>query len=130
MSNGYRDLIGWQKAMDLAEEIYAVTSTFPKEERYGLISQMRRCAVSIASDIAEGHGRLTTRDWQHFLSQARGSTHEIETQLILSRRLQFGDRGPIEHAIRSAEEVGRIINGLLNATRKRPDRKSFEQPDR
>jgi four helix bundle protein len=126
MSNGFRDLIGWQKAMDLAEEIYAVTSTFPKEERYGLISQMRRCSVSIASDIAEGHGRLTTRDWQHFLSQARGSTHELETQLILSRRLQFGDQTRIERAIRNAEEVGRIINGLLKATRVRPDRKTFE----
>jgi hypothetical protein len=65
MSNTYRDLIAWQKAMNLAQDVYAITATFPVDERYGLISQMRRCAVSITSDIAEGHGRLTTRDWQH-----------------------------------------------------------------
>jgi four helix bundle protein len=123
MSNTYRDLIAWQKAMDLAQEVYAITSSFPVEERYGLISQMRRCAVSIASDIAEGQGRLTTRDWQHFLVQARGSTHELETQLLLSRRLKFGDLPRLDHGLQSAEEVGRIINGLLNSTRARPDRK-------
>ena|SRR5436305_1324654 len=125
MSNTYRDLIAWQKAMDLAQEIYAITSAFPVDERYGLISQMRRCAVSIASDIAEGQGRLTTRDWQHFLSQARGSTHELETQLLLSRRLKFGEVSRLDHGLQSTEEVGRIINGLLNSTRSRADRKSF-----
>ncbi|HEV7427732.1 MAG TPA: four helix bundle protein [Thermoanaerobaculia bacterium] len=125
MSNTYRDLIAWQKAMDLAQEVYAITSAFPAEERYGLMSQMRRCAVSIASNIAEGHGRLTTRDWQHFLSQARGSTHELETQLMISRRLKFGDISRVDHCLQNAEEVGRIINGLLNSTRTRPDRKSF-----
>jgi len=111
--------------MDLVEVIYGITSSFPVEERYGLISQMRRCAVSIASNIAEGHGRLTTRDWQHFLSQARGSAHELETQLMLSRRLKFGDSDRIDRALESTEEVGRIINGLLNSTRTRTDRKSF-----
>jgi four helix bundle protein len=126
VSNTYRDLIAWQKAMDLAQEVYAITSAFPIEERYGLISQMRRCAVSIASDIAEGHGRLTTRDWQHFLSQARGSTHELETQFILSRRLKFGDQSRLDRGLQDAEEVGRIINGLLNSTATRSDRKVFK----
>jgi four helix bundle protein len=125
MGKSYRDLIAWQKAMDLVEDIYGITSSFPVEERYGLISQMRRCSVSIASDIAEGHGRLTTRDWQHFLSQARGSTHELETQLMLSRRLKFGDSTRIDRSLQNAEEVGRIINGLLNSTRNRPDRKTL-----
>jgi len=125
MGKSYRDLIAWQKAMDLVEIIYGITSSFPVEERYGLISQMRRCAVSIASNIAEGHGRLTTRDWQHFLSQARGSAHELETQLMLSRRLKFGDSTRIDRALEDTEEVGRIINGLLNSTRTRTDRKSF-----
>jgi four helix bundle protein len=125
MSNTYRDLIAWQKAMDLAQEVYAITAAFPVEERYGLISQMRRCAVSIASDIAEGQGRLTTRDWQHFLSQARGSTHELETQLMLSRRFKFGDMSRLDKCLQSTEEVGRIINGLLNSTRTRAHRKSF-----
>src|SRR3954454_18002061 len=126
MGKSYRDLIAWQKAMDLVEIIYGITSSFPIEERYGLISQMRRCAGSIASDIAEGHGRLTTRDWQHFLSQARGSTHELETQLMLSRRLKFGDLSRLDHGLQCTEEVGRIINGLLNSTRNRADRKSFK----
>jgi len=125
MSGGYRELIAWQKAMDLAQQVYGETSAFPREERFGLTAQMRRCAVSIASDIAEGHGRLTTRDWQHFLSQARGSTQELETQLILSGRLEYGDKAGLERALRHAEEVGRIINGLLNATRTRAERKSF-----
>jgi four helix bundle protein len=123
--SSYRDLIAWQKAMALAEEVYALTARFPSEERFGLVAQLRRAAVSIASDIAEGHGRLTTKDWQHFLAQARGSTHELETQLLLASRLRFVEGEPAQSAIKHAEEVGRIINGLLNATRNRTTRKSF-----
>jgi four helix bundle protein len=121
--SSYRDLIAWQKAMDLAEEVYGVTTRFPIEEKYGLTAQMRRCAVSIPSNLAEGHGRLTTRDWQHFLSQARGSAMELETQLLLAARLQIGIKHDIEHAVDHAQEVARLINGLLNSTRTRPDRK-------
>ncbi|HEX8153950.1 MAG TPA: four helix bundle protein [Thermoanaerobaculia bacterium] len=121
----YRDLIAWQKSMDLAEEIYVVTRHFPEDERYGLIAQLRRCGVSIPSNIAEGHGRLTTRDWQHFLAQARGSVQELETQLILSIRLGFGDVAALRETLRDAEEVGRVINGLLRSTRTRPTRKSL-----
>jgi four helix bundle protein len=123
--SSYRDLIAWQKAMMLAEEVYALTAGFPSEERFGLVAQIRRCTVSIASDLAEGHGRLTTKDWQHFLAQARGSTQELETQLLLAARLRFADSKSVQPALEHAEEVGRIINGLLHATRNRPDRKSF-----
>jgi four helix bundle protein len=124
--SSFRDLIAWQKAMDLAESVYDVTRSFPADERFGLISQLRRCAVSIPSNIAEGHGRLTTRDWQHFLSQARGSAMELETQLLLAARLHFGNESAVMTAVANAQEVARIINGLLNSTRNRPDRK-FEQ---
>ena len=119
----FRDLIAWQKAMDLAEDVYAVTARFPSEERYGLTSQLRRCAVSIPSNIAEGQGRLTTRDWQHFLAQARGSALELETQLLLASRLGMGTEADVHHAIGQAQEVARIINGLLNSTESRPARK-------
>jgi four helix bundle protein len=114
--------------MSLAESIYHLTADFPSEERFGLVTQMRRCAVSVPSDIAEGHGRLTTRDWQHFLSQARGSAQELETQLMLSQRLGLGDTDGIQAALSRAEEVGKIINGLLQSTRARSARKVF-QPD-
>ncbi|HET7433598.1 MAG TPA: four helix bundle protein [Thermoanaerobaculia bacterium] len=123
--SSYRDLVAWQKAMDLVEEVYSLTAAFVAEERYGLTAQMRRCAVSIPSNIAEGHGRLTTKDWQHFLSQARGSAQELETQLILAARLRLAREDLVSHAIARAEEVARVINGLLNSTRARPARKDF-----
>jgi four helix bundle protein len=118
----FHDLVAWQKAMALAEEIYSVTSAFPAEERFGLTSQMRRCAVSIACNIAEGHGRLTTRDFQHFLAQARGSALELETQLLLVSRLRFGSRAAVDDAISHVSEVQRLVNGLLKSTRDRPPR--------
>jgi four helix bundle protein len=119
----YRDLIAWQKAMDLAQEVYSVTARFPADERFGLTSQVRRAAVSIPSNIAEGHGRLTTRDWQRFLGQARGSALELETQLLLAARLQIGIDRDIGQAIEHAQEVARLINGLLNSTQAREPRK-------
>jgi four helix bundle protein len=123
MPASFRDLVAWQKAMALAEEVYAVTCEFPSEERYGLIAQLRRCAVSIPSNIAEGHGRVTARDFQHFLAQARGSVLELQTQLILSSRLGFGNVDAVRTAIQHADEVGRVINGLLAATQRRAPRK-------
>ncbi len=126
MVRSFRDLIAWQKAMTLAESVYLTTRAFHVEERFGLTSQLRRSAVSIASNIAEGNGRLTTRDWQHFLSQARGSAQELETQLILAQRLGFGDQAHLQSALSDVEEVGRIINGLLQASRSRAARKSLE----
>jgi four helix bundle protein len=121
--SSFRDLIAWQKAIDLAECVYSVTARFPSDERFGLTSQLRRCAVSIPSNIAEGHGRLTTKDWQHFLSQARGSALELETQLVLAARLHFGEAEAVQAAVDRAQEVARIVNGLLNSTRDRAARK-------
>jgi four helix bundle protein len=125
VAQSYRQLIAWQKAMELVEEVYRVTRAFPSDERFGLTSQMRRCAVSIPSNIAEGHGRLTTKDFQHFLAQARGSLHELETQLMLAIRLTLTDSDDLKAVLAHAEEVGRILNGLLASTRERRDRKDF-----
>ncbi len=115
----YRELIVWQKAMDLVESVYKVTGQFPNTEVYGLTSQVRRAAVSIPSNIAEGQGRHTTRDFLHFLSVAQGSLCEVETQIIIAERL-----GYIQHELESrlldlAAEVGRLINGLCNSLNKK-----------
>jgi four helix bundle protein len=89
----YRDLIVWQKAIDLVEDVYQVTARFPREELYGLTIQLRRAAVSIPSNVAEGHGRASTRDFLHFLSISHGSLKEVETQIIVAERLKYID-GP------------------------------------
>jgi four helix bundle protein len=113
----YRDLIAWQKGMDLVEHVYRATVTFPKEEMYGLKSQMRRAAVSIPSNIAEGQGRRTTNEeFNRFLQIALGSLCELETQLELTVRLNIlSDRATATSLRKSAEEVGRLINGLVNS---------------
>jgi four helix bundle protein len=89
MTASYRDLKVWQKAMDLAVDIYAATANFPAEERFGIVQQMRRAAVSIPSNIAEGYGRRTARQRYNFLENSLGSTFELETQTELSSRLGF-----------------------------------------
>jgi four helix bundle protein len=89
MAKTFRELVVWQVAMDLTEQIYRATATFPADERFGLTSQMRRAAVSIPSNIAEGHGRNSTADFRHFLGIARGSAREIETQVLIAERLDL-----------------------------------------
>ena len=86
----FRDLLVWQRAVELTVAVYHLTREFPSDERYGLTSQIRRACVSVASNIAEGHGRNSTGEFRQFLGVARGSNFEVQTQLILSRRLQFG----------------------------------------
>lgn len=113
--NGYRDLIAWQKAMALAEAAYHVTSCFPGDEQFGLVNQIRRAAVSIPSNIAEGYGRGSKADFARFLRIALGSTREVETQVILAGRLQLADRDQLKQLLAQAEEVGKIIHGLLRA---------------
>ena|ERR1019366_5653616 len=111
----YRDLVVWQKALDLVTEIYRATSGFPREEVFGLTSQLRRSAVSVPSNIAEGQGRATKGEFIQFLSHARGSLYELETQIVIAGRLGYllAER---EHALAAkAEEVARILNGLLTS---------------
>ncbi len=119
----YQDLIVWQKAMDLVEATYTATRPFPREELYGLTSQLRRAAVSIPSNIAEGHGRQSTREYVQHLSIARGSLNELETQVLLARRLDYLNESQLTHIMSVAAEVGRLLSGLTNSlTAKYPSR--------
>ena len=111
----YRELIAWQKAMDLAEAVYQVTQEFPREEVYGLTSQLRRAAVSIPSNIAEGQGRRSTKEFTHFLGVAYGSLQEVETQIILATRLGYCRDGQEARLLEGTAEVGKLINGLTKA---------------
>lgn len=109
----YRDLIAWQKAMVLAKRVYVVTESFPSDERFGLTVQMRRSAVSVPSNIAEGHGRLSDRMLRNFLGNARGSLFELETQTMLASDLGFMKQEDVDALIEQSGEVARILNGLL-----------------
>jgi len=111
----YRELIAWQKAMDFAAEVYRITRGFPKDESYGVTSQLRRAAVSIPSNIAEGQGRQTTGEFRQFLGHARGSLLETETQILLSERLKYLDQKTTEALLEQSAELGRILNGLIGS---------------
>jgi four helix bundle protein len=112
MPNTYRDLKVWQRSIDLAESIYRLTAAFPASEAYGLTSQMRRAAVSIPSNTAEGWGRRSRKDYSRFVVMARGSNDELQTQLILAERLGFGDAARISEAAALSEEIGKMLGGL------------------
>lgn len=114
MSKAFRDLLVWQKAMDLTVAVYRVTSEFPKAELYGLTSQMRRSAASIPSNIAEGSGRATRRDFAQFVCIARGSNYELETQIELAGRLGFAERVAVEEILHRSADVGKLLKGLLS----------------
>ena len=113
----FRDLIAWQKAMDLCEEVYQVSRRFPDTERFGLVAQIRRAAVSVPSNIAEGYGRNRQRDYVRFLEVARGSLCEVETQLLLARRLALASDQEVAAVVALAHEVERIISALARAVR-------------
>ena len=109
----FKDLIVWQKSMAFVVDVYRSTRDFPKEEIYGLTSQVRRAAVSIPSNIAEGQARRTTGEFLQFLGHARGSLAEVETQIILSHDLGFlSDPDPL---LSSLNEISRILSGLINS---------------
>jgi four helix bundle protein len=109
----HRDLIVWRKAMGLARAVYAATQNFPWSEVFGLQSQIRRAAVSIPANIAEGHGRLTDMQFRHFLGNARGSLCELQTELELARDLGFVEGNPLEALMQDASEVARLLNALI-----------------
>lgn len=109
-----RDLITWQKAMDLVEMVYQRTMCFPKDERFGLTNQLRRAAVSIPSNIGERQGRRTEKEYANFLSIARGSLNEEETQILIAERLQYLDKSTTQTVLALSAEVGRLITGLMN----------------
>ena len=119
MSCSYKDLIVWQKARGLAVDVYRITEVFPKSEIYGLISQARRAAVSVVSNIAEGQGRLTRGEFQQFLGHSRGSLLELETQLAIAVDLQYLSDDEFNRVELRIAEVLRLLNGLLESLRAR-----------
>ncbi len=110
--NSYRDLVVWRKAMDAAEMIYQVTKQFPKAEIYGLTNQIRRAAVSIPSNIAEGQERKSTPDFKRFLLIAQGSRAEVETQLLLAKRLGYLTQEQLTPILNLLEEISKMTNSL------------------
>ena len=119
MSHSYKELIVWQKAKALAGDVYRTTDNFPRHETYGLTSQLRRAAVSVASNIAEGQGRLTKGEFQQFLGHARGSLLELETQLAIAVDLHYLSLDGLTLLEAKTSEVRRLLNGLIDALRMR-----------
>ena len=120
----YRDLTVWQRAMDLVALVYKLTADLPREETYGLSSQMQRAAVSIPSNIAEGHARESTKEYLRYLLISRGSMAELETQLLLCQKLHFLSKEAVENALIISDEIGRMIRGLQQSLTKKLAEKS------
>lgn len=108
----YKELIVWQKSMDLVEQVYTLTKSFPESEKFTLTNQLRRCAVSIPSNIAEGWGRGTAKFYVHFLQIAKGSLAELETQLEIANRLKYIDQSEV--IFKQSVETHKMLNGLIN----------------
>ena len=119
MAQHYKDLIAWQKAMDLISVLYDATDDFPKRETYSLTDQMRRAAVSIPSNIAEGQAHFSRREFRHFLRHSCGSLAELETQILIAQRRKYLSASQTAELLRRTHEVGRILNGLLNSLKER-----------
>lgn len=111
--NSYQDLIVWQKSIDLVEKIFRITEQFPKSELYGLVSQMRRAAIAIPSNIAEGAGRQHTKEFIQFLGIAEGSATELETQLIIAERLQFLTKSEYDQIAALQLEIFKMLRVLI-----------------
>ena len=120
MGQSFKDLTVWQRAIALTLEIYKLTSTFPDSERFGLTNQLRRAAVSVASNIAEGYGRSTKGEYIQFLGHARGSISEVETQLVIARGLEFGSKKLLQTAEDSCSEVGRMLRAMMKSLQSKP----------
>ena len=117
--NGYRDLIVWQKARELVTDIYRITKVFPKDELYGLTSQLRRAGLSIASNLAEGHGRNSRSEFHHFVGISRGSLSEVETQLEIAKGLGYLESSSADELLRKSAILGRMLTGLRSWSARR-----------
>lgn len=113
--NSYKDLIAWQKGMELVAMIYDATEGFPASEQYGLVSQLRRAAVSVPSNIAEGKAHYSNRDFVRFLRHARGSLAEIETQVLIAHQRKYLTDATMKQLTKKLDELGRILSGLINS---------------
>ena len=111
----YRDLKVWQEGMNLAESCYLATRQFPKDELYGMISQIRRASASIPANVAEGYGRKSRKEYIQFLYIAQGSLKELETHLLLSRRVNLASNEAISPVLNQCESVGRLLTALIRA---------------
>jgi four helix bundle protein len=120
MGRSYRDLTVWQLSMDLVDAVYDATETFPKREMFGLSAQMRRAAVSIPSNIAEGQARLSGGPFRLFLGHARGSLAELSTQIEVGKRRLFIGEEKHHELIAMCDKVGKLLNGLLESVKDRP----------
>ncbi len=119
--NKYKDLIIWKKSMELAKVVYTITDKFPSDERYGIVNQMRRAAVSIASNIAEGAGRESDKEFNYFLSISNGSSYELQTQLLISADIELLKPDKIEKANKLIDEIQKMNYSLrksLNIVKK------------
>jgi four helix bundle protein len=113
----FRNLLIWQRAIELSLAVYKLTESFPAAERFGLTNQLRRASVSVASNIAEGYGRLTRGEYLQFLGHARGSNCEIQTQLVIAAGLKMGAERDLKRAEQLAQEVGRMLVALMKRLR-------------
>ena len=113
MGESYKDLLVWQRAIQMTLAIYRLTDGFPKDERFGLTSQLRRAGVSVASNIAEGYARNSTREYKQFLGMARGSNSEVQTQFVIARELGFGSPQSLDIAEGLSNEVGKMMAAIL-----------------
>ena len=117
MTGSFKDLIVWQRAVELSLAIYKLTASFPATERFGLTNQLRRAAVSIASNIAEGYGRTSTGEYLQFLGHARGSNCEVQTQIVISRGLRFGSESNLITVEGCCDEFGRMLVAIMKKLR-------------
>jgi len=117
LAKHYKELLVWQKAMELVTEVYRAAATFPKHEEFGLASQLKRAAVSIPSNIAEGQGRLSVGEFKQFLGNARGSLFEVETQLLIARNLGLINVTESQKIHELIKKCGRLLNGLIRSLR-------------
>ncbi len=118
MGSSFKDLLVWQRAVELSLAVYKLTAHFPVAEQFGLTSQLRRAAVSVASNIAEGYGKSSRGEYVVFLGHARGSNCELQTQLILAESLNFGQKQLQRDAAELSEEVSRMLAAMMNKLRK------------
>ena len=124
MKGSYRDLLAWQKAMELVGRIYQTVRTFPRYELFGLSSQMRRAAMSVPCNIAEGQGRYAFRDFRRFLREARASLLELETQVLIAQQQEYLSAESAESLIADTARVGQLINGLIRSIERRIERRT------
>lgn len=119
MATYYRELKIWQRAMELADAAYDLTQSFPSDERFGLTSQIRRSAVSVASNIAEGHARNSTKEYIQFLAITKGSLAELETQMLIAQRRGYAALEKVEVALHLSDEINRMANAIVKTLKEK-----------